>query len=174
MFGLGGVSTIMTSWGNGGTCRKWGTSVVLKQLSTDCLSISGPLKSCTAMLSFHNFYIVVTCLVTVLLLAFFSNLICLLYSKLFLFCFCHLFYIAATISDLILSNAEWWIRKDSEWDGHGQIEVLFWNLLGGTGKNHSDDSQCSSPDLVPTLLEYKSRTYHHTILHDFFLLHTYT
>lgn len=71
--GWGGVSTIMAPWGNGGTCRKRGTSVVLKQLSTDCLSISGPLKSWTAPLSFHNFYIVVMCLVAVLLLAFFSN-----------------------------------------------------------------------------------------------------
>jgi len=74
----------------------------------------------------------------------------------------HLFYTFATISDLILSYAEWWIAKDSEWDCHGQSEVLFWYLSGGTGKNHSDDIQCSSPELVQTLLEYKSRTYHHT------------
>jgi hypothetical protein len=67
------MSTIMASWGNCGTCRKQRTSVVHKQLSTDCLSVSGPLKFCTAVLSFHNFYVVM-CLVAILLLAFFSNL----------------------------------------------------------------------------------------------------
>jgi hypothetical protein len=66
------VSTIMASWGNGGTCRKRGTSAMQKRLTTDCLSISGPLKFCTAVLSFHNFYVVM-CLVAILLLAFFSN-----------------------------------------------------------------------------------------------------
>ena len=68
--GWGSVSTIMASWGNCGTCRKQGTSVVPKQLSTDRLSISGPLKSRTAVLSFHNFHVVVMCLVAILLLAF--------------------------------------------------------------------------------------------------------
>jgi hypothetical protein len=67
-----GVSIIMASWGNGGTYMKRGTSIVLKQQSTDCLSISGPLRSCIAVFSVHNFYVVM-CLVAILLPAFFSN-----------------------------------------------------------------------------------------------------
>jgi hypothetical protein len=42
----------------------------LCEMSTDCLSISGPLNSCTAVLSFLNFYIVIMCLVAILLCAF--------------------------------------------------------------------------------------------------------
>jgi hypothetical protein len=46
------LSKVMASWGNDGTCRKQGTSVVHKQLNTDCLSISGLLKFyCCVVLS---------------------------------------------------------------------------------------------------------------------------
>jgi hypothetical protein len=31
---------------------------------------------------------------------------------------------------------EWWIGKDMEGSGHGQIECTIWHLCGGTEENH--------------------------------------
>jgi hypothetical protein len=44
----------------------------------------------------------------------------------------------------------WWIREDLKGSGNSLIEILFWNLRGGTKKHHETSQVPGVPTEIPT------------------------